>query len=147
MDSPDVTCGLIILAIVGASAGGIALYFYRLNQFNKRLRDAFASYQQSLEILKQQPNNPELRQRALEWGRYYSNLTRENRGVTVYDEVALANDINAACAGGDRAPAGSSVTETRPIGERLDQLKDLFEKGVISEQEYSDRRSRLLDEV
>jgi hypothetical protein len=145
MDDGSGSCGLIMLAVVGAFALAIAVYFYNLSQTNKQLRRAFANYRQSLELLKQQPNNPELRQRALELGRYYSNLTRDNRGVTVYDEVALANDINAACAGGGHAARDS--TATRPIEERLDQLKALFEKGVIGEQEYSERRGKLLDEI
>jgi hypothetical protein len=147
MGAASVTCGLIILAVIGAFVGGIALYLRNLSQINKRLQNAYASYRQSLELLKQQPNDPELRQRALEWGRYYSNLTRDNRGVTVYDEVALANDINAACAGGGHAAGDSTATATRPIEERLDQLKALFEKGAIGEREYSDRRAKLLDEV
>ena len=145
MDEGSVTCGLIMLAVVGSLVFVICIYYYNLDKTNKQLRRAFANYRQSLELLKQQPNNPELRQRALELGRYYSNLTRANRGVTVYDEVALANDINAACAGGSHAARES--TATRPIEERLDQLKTLFEKGVIGEQEYSERRGKLLDEI
>ena len=145
MDAGEITCGLIMLGIAGAFALGIGLYFYNLNQFNKRLQQAYMNYRQSLELLKQQPNDPELRQKALGLGRYYSNLTRSNKGVTVYDEVALSNDINAACAGAGQAAKDS--TTTRPIEERLDQLKALFEKGIISEQEYSERRHKLLDEV
>jgi uncharacterized membrane protein len=147
MDLGIVTCGLILLAVVVVFAVVIGLYFYSINQINKRLQLAFASYRQSLEILKQQPNDPELRQKALEWGRYYSNLTRDNKGVTVYDEVALANDINAACAGGVHAANDPTATATRPIEQRLDQLKALFDKGAIDEQEYSERRAKLLDEV
>jgi hypothetical protein len=146
MDAATVTCGLVILAVVVAFVVGVSLYFYNLNQVNKQLQHAFASYRQSLELLKQEPNNPEFRQRALEWGRHYSNLTRDNRGVTVYDEVAFANDINAACAGGGH-PRNSTVSAVRPIEQRLDQLKALFDKGVIGEQEYSERRGKLLDEV
>src|SRR5436305_12048994 len=110
------TCGLELLAVVVVVfAVAIGLYFYNLNQVNKRLQLAFASYRQSLEVLKQQPNNPELRQKTLEWGRYYSNLTRDNKGVTIYDEVALANDINAACAGGAHAANDPTAPATRPI--------------------------------
>ena len=135
MDDGTVACGLIMLAVIGVFTLVIGLYFYNLRQVNKQLQHAFTSYRQSLELLKQQPNDPELRQKALGLGRYYSNLTRSNKGVTVYDEVALSNDINAACAGAGQAARES--TATRPIEERLDQLKALFEKGVIGEQEYS----------
>lgn len=147
MDAVSNSCGLIVLAIVAVLVAIVTFYFYNLNQFNKRLQSAFASYRQSLEHLKQQPNNPELRQRALEWGRYYSNLTRDNKGVTVYDEVALANDINAACAGEGHAGSAPTASATRPIEQRLVQLKELFDKGVIVEQEYRERRAKLLDEV
>ena len=138
-------CSLIMLAIAGAIVLGIGLYFHNLSQVNKNLQHAFTSYRQSLELLKQQPNDPELRQKTLGLGRYYSNLTRNNKGVTVYDEVALSNDINAACAGAGQT--AKDLTATRPIEEQLDQLKALLEKGIISEQEYSERRNKLLDEV
>lgn len=147
MGTASLTCGLTILAVIGSIFWGLSLYFRNLSRINKQLRDAYVSYQQSLGLLKQQPNNPELRQRALEWGRYYSNLTRDNKGVTIYDEVALANDINAACAGAGYIAKEPEATTTRSIEERLDQLKVLFEKGAINEQEYDARRSRLLDEV
>ena len=147
MDAGVGCIGFIMLAAVSAFVVGVGLYLYRLRQINEQLQHSFANYRQSLEILKQQPNNPELRQRALEWGRHYSNLTRDNRGVTVYDEVALANDINAACAGGVDSARAAPTMEIRSIEHRLEQLKALFDKGAIGEQEYNERRSRLLDEV
>jgi hypothetical protein len=147
MNAVSVTCGVMVLGVVAIIVVSFGLYFNSLNEINKRLQQAFARYKQSLEVLKQQPNNPELRQRALEWGRYYSGLTRDNKRVTVYDEVALANDINAACAGAGSIENANAATPTRSIEERLEQLKALLSKGAISEQEYSERRSKILDEA
>jgi hypothetical protein len=149
MDTPSLTCGLVFIAIIGILLGGLIIYLRNLDRINKQLREAHANYQQSLGLLRQQPNDPEFRRRALEWGRYYSNLTRNNKGVTIYDEVALANDINAACAGAVYVgkESAAEVVVARPIEDRLGQLKTLLESGAISEQEYNERRNKLLDEV
>lgn len=147
MDAAGVTCVVIPLGVVVVFVVGTVLYFKHLRDFNKELQQAFESYRRSLELLKQHPSNPDLRQRALEWGRHYSNLTRDKRGVTVYDEVALANDINAACAGAGNPARDSTGTATRSIEQRLDQLKALFDQGAIDEHEYRERRGKLLDEV
>lgn len=112
----------------------------------KELHDANVNYRNALKVLKQYPNDPDLRERALEWGRHYSNLTRQRTGVTIYDEVALANDIDAACAarGGSNS---ATVVQTQTIEDRLRNLRSLFDQGLISESEYQDRRAKLIDEV
>jgi hypothetical protein len=70
------------------------------------------------------------------------------KGVTIYDEVALANDINAACAAAGHLALQASVTSTsQSIEDRIERLKSLFDKKVITEQEYKERRAKLLDEV
>lgn len=147
MDAAGVTCVLIPLGVVLVFVVGTVLYFKYIRDYNRQLQQAYESYRKSLELLKQQPSNPDLRQRALEWGRHYSNLTRDKRGVTVYDEVALANDINAACAGAGNPARDSASTTSRSVEQRLAQLKALFDQGTIDEQEYRERRSKLLDEV
>jgi Short C-terminal domain len=107
-------------------------------------------YQTSLQELTNNPTNPELRQRTLELGRAYSRLTRNSRGVTIFDEVALSNDINAA-AGGTMAIA--PPRESRPsiaaptMEDRLAQLARLKDQGLISEAEYTAKRQKVLDEV
>jgi len=144
------TCFVLIaipIAIIGACFG---LYFWNLARINRQIRDAFNNYRSALELLKQSPNDPECREKTLHLGRYYSNLTRNNRGVTVYDEVALANDISAACAGAGQIPSSAIDTPTtanQSIEQRLGRLKALLESGAIDESEYRERRSRLLDEV
>lgn len=142
-DSGAVTCGVILFALVV----GLFFYFVQQSAAAKRLREAHEGYRKSLDLLKRRPNDPDLRQRALELGRHYSNLTRNMRGVTVYDEVALSNDLNAACAAASGAE-GQSTAETAPsIEARLNRVKMLLDQGIISEEEYRDRRMKLLEEV
>jgi hypothetical protein len=147
MDACIVLIILVVGAMVAVGATALGLYFHNLNQVNKQLQLAFANYRQSLELLKQQPHNPDLYQRALESGRYYSNLTRNQKGVTIYDEVALANDLKAASAGRGQSERDSTAAAAQPVEQRLDRLKALFDSGVINEQEYRERRGKLLDEV
>ena len=78
--------------------------------FVKRLKAAKAAHEASLLQLRQNPTDPDLKQQTLALGRAYSNITRDQQGVTVFDEVALSNDINAACAGA----TGRASTERRP---------------------------------
>ena len=71
----------------------------KLREIGEReLKVARTAYESSLELLRENPTDPELRSKTLELGRHYSNLTRNRLGVTTYDELALKNDIDAACA-------------------------------------------------
>jgi hypothetical protein len=129
---------IIIIALVVSS-----------NNKSKALAAANAAYRLSLQRLKSNPTDADLRQRTLQLGRTYSNLTRNRRGVTVFDEVALMNDISAACAG---ATSGSPANPIVPmpsssIEERLVTLSDLRSKDLIDEQEYNLRRQKIIDEV
>ena len=114
------------------------------NASAKRLRDALAAYQSSLARLKETPNDADLKQRTLALGRTYANLTRNRKGVTIFDEVALANDIDAACAGAGRQnvpPRGPSVEE------RLKKLDELKTKRLVTGDEYQAQRRRILAEM
>jgi hypothetical protein len=79
-------------------------------QYRASLSEAEGNYRRMLEILRSNPTDPEMREKALKWGRRFAELTRQPVGssVTIYDEVALSNDINAACAGANRANHVSS---------------------------------------
>src|SRR5713101_238931 len=90
---------LVILIIVAAVLGIGYLVNKELLEGVKALDKAKHDYQDSLSKLKAVPANADLRQKTLHLGRIYSNLTRKKKGVTLFDEVALMNDINAACAG------------------------------------------------
>ena len=57
------------------------------------------TYKAALEKLKTAPQDADCRQQALHFGRVFSAYTRRDRRVTIYDEAAIANDINAAAGG------------------------------------------------
>jgi hypothetical protein len=117
----------------------------------KIIEKAETAYQSYLAQLKADPTNSDLRQKTLEQGRYYSNLARDSKGVTIFDEMALMNDINAVC-GGTTNITGATTSASTPITslsieERLAKLSNLRAKGLIDEQEYDTRRKKILDEI
>jgi hypothetical protein len=119
----------------------------------KRIRlGAEAAYKNSLAKLKDNPTNADLRQETLKLGRVYSNLACNAEGVTIFDEVALMNDINAVCGGVTNitnTPPLPSPTNTASLSleERLVKLSELRAKGLIDEQEYNTKRKQILDEI
>ena len=124
---------LVLAVMIGAADGK-----------QKQIEAARQAYLASLTKLKQRPTDPDLKQRTLELGRVYSNLTRNQKGVTVFDEVALSNDINAACA----AAAVALPREPAPSPEsRLAALLDLRGKGLVNEEEYQEQRAKILREI
>jgi uncharacterized membrane protein len=113
----------------------------------KHLTDAHAAYQDALAKLKLDPSNAELKQHTLALGRYYSTLTRKQNAVTVYDELILMNDINAATTGvtaGVTAAANHVALSTKA---RLCELDDLRAAGLITENEYTERRRAILEQI
>jgi len=155
---------LIALVAIGAVVAIVVAIFIRSQaeaarklreaeeRYQASLREAEGNYRQMLEILRSNPTDPKMRERALSWGRRFAELTRQAVGssVTIYDEVALSNDINAACAGANRTNQTSVLRESgdsTSTEERLARLKSLLDKGLISSEEYSEKRMRLLDEV
>jgi hypothetical protein len=134
-------CLVVFLVVVVVAAAAAILQ----NREKERARRA---YLHSLARLKLDPANPDLREETLRLGRSYSNLTRNRRGVTIFDEVALSNDISAACAGAFRQP--KQLAEPRPqatIEARLAQLAELRTKGLLEEEEYRERRREILRDV
>ncbi|HEY0023225.1 MAG TPA: SHOCT domain-containing protein [Longimicrobium sp.] len=124
----------IIVAIVSANGKAAALEAAR------------QAYQNSLTKLKNQPTNADLKQQTLALGRAYSNLTRDSKGVTMFDEVALSNDISAACAGATARLVASPDVRDTPEG-RLEKLAALRTRGLVDDQEYQTERRRILGEI
>ncbi len=145
--------GFLILIGIVASSIFLVRRQERLRQedIRKKLQaiyDAENLYKNSLEALKYNPSDANRKQKCLQFGRELANLTRTYQGisgVTIFDELALMNDINAACAA---APPLSTKTEiSQTLEERLAKLSELKEKNLLSEQEYNERRKKILDEI
>lgn len=114
----------------------------------KAKTDARQAYQKSLANLKADPRNADLRQQTLALGRAYSNLMRDKKGQTVFDEVALMNDINAACAGAANFPLDKSPTVfADSVEARLEKLLSLKNRNLIDDIEYSTRRKEILESI
>jgi len=131
-------CCIISLVVIGiVVAIGIGLGISASNAVEKA-RQAYAT---CLQHLKQDPNNPDLREKTLQLGRAYSKKLNNSK---IFDEVVLMNDINAACA---RATVGQydvgRVEVTNPtalsgqsVAQEIDKLKQLFLAGVITAEEF-----------
>jgi predicted RNA-binding Zn-ribbon protein involved in translation (DUF1610 family) len=115
----------------------------RREQELEYLRQAKEAYSFSLGRLKERPDDPDRKQKALQLGRLYASWTGYFQGdsnVTLFDEVALGNDLQAACA------AASVVSSAGPPApeERLHRLEALREKGLVTEQEYESKRAEII---
>ena len=87
--------------------------FVMVYQFNAR-SEAKQAYLESLEKLKRDPENPDLREQTLALGRAYAR-----KGVPGFDEVALMNDINAACARAAKQVVAPEVAKKPSVEERV----------------------------
>lgn len=128
--------GVIAIIWVAVASAGAA---------QKRKEEARRDYQDSLAKLKTNPANADLRQKTLALGRIYSNLMRDQKGNTLFDEVALMNDINAACAA--TLQVVSPQRSSDGLEDRLRTLQGLKDKGLIDEAEYSKRKEELLAHI
>jgi hypothetical protein len=142
----NTTACVLLLAVV--VAGGLIVAANEQQKWKRELQQAQLQYQRALGRLKADPANPDLKQKTLELGRHYANLTRQRQGVTIFDEIALMNDINAVTAGGAFSP-WRSETPIRQLSvkERLEKLSELKDRGLINEQDYAETRKRILEEI
>ncbi len=106
--------------------------------------EAKINYQAILEKLKANPTNPEIREKTLELGRLYVNYARGETGVTAFDELAMMNDINAACA---RGFSEQKNVNAQIVEERLISLNKLKASNLIDEQEYIASKQKILEEL
>ena len=128
-----------------AIVGGIAFVVAKTKA--NAVEAARKAYLESLADLKGSPTNADLKQHTLALGRAYSNLTRDKEGRTLFDEVALMNDINAACAAAAAHTTGTSAASAATTEDRLRSLSDLRKKGLIDEAELAKRRSEILSSI
>jgi hypothetical protein len=137
----ETICTVIGLSVIAAFVVFAVLFTAAQGEAEKARKD----YLRGLERLKADPHSPELRETTLALGRKYARLVRSSGGATVFDEVALMNDINAACArAGSLPPTGTALS---PAEVRLASLEGLRSKGLITDGEYADRRRQIIEEI
>ena len=110
------------------------------------LPKAHKTYRGALAELRTAPTDPGVKEKALMAGREYASWTREGSGVTVFDEVALTNDIQAACAAASNA-GSSPAAPTLTLEQRLERLETLKQRALISSAEYESKRAAILAEL
>jgi hypothetical protein len=106
----------------------------------QKIQSAKEDYDRSIERLRTAPATADLRQRALEYGREYSNLSRDSKGVAIFDEVAIHNDLSAACA----ATSVAVVSKPQSTRDKLAELQELAHSGLISPTEFESMRAEVL---
>ncbi len=147
---------LVVLAV------GLAVVFAFEKQY--RLVQTRQNYKAALAAVSADPDNNAKVTAALAAGRAYARAVRAHsghKGIGLFDEVALQNDL--AARRGNRAtppppaapsllsapstsaaaPAGSSSAADRT--EQLLKLAGLHEKGLLSKDEFEREKRRLLD--
>ena len=136
---------IIVIALIAIV--GFAIYSGMAQA--KAMEAAKQAYLEALSALKLDPHDADHKQRTLALGRTYSNLTSDKKGNTLFDEVALMNDINAACAaaGSSLKPQLPTSTPEKTIEERLSTLSQLKNRGLIEHSEYEKRRAEILESV
>ncbi len=97
--------------------------------FEKPKAEAKAAYEHALQEIKNNPGNPDVRQRALALGRKYANLTSD------LDEAMIMNDINVV----STAPMSQPVS----MAEEIEKMARLEREGVISRGEFDALKSQL----
>jgi hypothetical protein len=115
----------------------------RPHHFAKK-RDA---YQQALVDLRNDPTNHALHEQALTFGREYSSAKRYDTGITLFDEIAIANDIRAVTANASHTYPSAGTPHVASVEERLLALKKLQENNLISDDEYEQKRKSVLDNI
>ena len=125
---------------------------YVLSQAVRKKEQIRKNYESAKNKLRQQPSNNQLREKALQDGReYYKSL--RNGVLSIYDEQAITNDLAAV------APVSQTNNIVQPninkaddnsqsdIVAKLEKLKELKDKGIISESEFESKKKELIDRM
>jgi len=143
VDLTELGCFVVAPLTVVALVFGFLLFRFRSEEQARlarqaKLREGKDDYDASMKVLKRDPTNPDKREHALQWGRYYASLCRESGNATLFDELALKNDLDAATA---------AAARPQTVEERLRALDALKSKGLVTDQEYATQRARILQDA
>lgn len=123
----------IILIVIGL--GGTAIINGYVANKAEPIKE---KYDELLEQLKNDSNNAELKKKVLEVGREYYSTCRTDGKLTIYDEQAIQNDITAHCI---------ENNSTNTIYNDIERLAKLKEKGILTEEEFLEKKQELLRQI
>jgi Short C-terminal domain len=126
--------GIIIFIII--VVGAIIIYGYAKEQAKNSKKK---NYRNALEMLKKDPNNPNMREKVLELGRIYAQSVKDKKGKNdQFGELALTNDINAAIAGSTAKVevTNAAAISGKSVAEEIERLGQLFLAGVVTAEEF-----------
>jgi 2-keto-3-deoxy-galactonokinase len=134
---------LILLGLVAYVIGTI----FRRLRTKQRLEVARQAYARALARLSEDPDDNARRLFALDCGQHYAALARQaagNRGVAIFDEVALQNDLTARLGKKVSIAQSDSATDRLSLLERLSQLRI---QGALTDEEFEREKQQLLGAV
>jgi Uncharacterised protein family UPF0547 len=88
-------CFIALAGLLGGLVIMVHMCEQEANKKKARLNAAKRSYETALAQLEAAPDSVELRTAVIEAGRLYSAICREDGKGTIFDEVALSNDLAA----------------------------------------------------
>lgn len=130
----------VLLAI-----GGVVGVVMAVSQA-KAMAAAKAAYEAALAALSAEPHSNDRRIAALNAGRHYAELARKkagSKGVALFDEVAMQNDLTARLGAGATSPAKTASGGDDRVA-KLTKLAELRDKGVLSPEEFDAEKKKLL---
>jgi len=109
-----------------------------------RVVEAERAYRASLSLLRANPTNPHLRDETLALGRRIIELESRSGVRKEFSELAMTNDINAACAHAINYPGPSAKVQivnpgalsTDSVAKQIEDLNRLRISGVITDEEF-----------
>lgn len=146
----DDTLSTLFCIVIPIAA--VVHFFYQSAQKSKRIREAERVYNEHLAAFRRSPTDSRIRKQTHTAGRAYSRAAREGGKETLFDEMALRIDIDA-IAGAlvskppPKPPPAPPQSSAKSHEERLLALDDLRRKGLITDEEYNQRRFKILDEI
>lgn len=99
------------------------------------------NYDDLLNQLRENPNNANLKERVLIAGRDYYGTLRLDGRLTIYDEQAITNDISTAVGN------GSPIEPQNNVYKDIEQLANLKDKGILTEEEFNEKKRVLLEKI
>ena len=128
------------LVLVGAAVAAIVLVVVCARRHRRReLADARRAFEDSLAQLRKDPKNADLKRETVQLGQCFSRLSIGRDGRPAFDEAALNKAIAAVC-----PPELYPSPAEDSLATRLDQLARYRQRGLITEQEYQQKREELL---